>query len=181
MTMHQIRQPYYVAILIIVVSGSSLWAEVDTLVLRNEHVLRELRLVDGVWRTVRFARADGSDAIAVRSDEFHILPLDSREGWTVADYVAVAAPDRKEQDGTSIVEITYRQRKVLPAPAPNEVIVTYSLGTGPYHHKTVSLVTRQEDFIDRLQVERFSSAVRASRGGFGQQPPIAAILGDAIS
>lgn len=80
------------ALSITTASGPLLWAETDSLVLKNQYVLRELRLVDGIWRTVRFARADGGDAIAVDSDEFHILPLDSEEGWTIHDYVALGAP-----------------------------------------------------------------------------------------
>lgn len=143
-------------------------AEADALVLKNQHVLRELRRVDGSWRTVRFARADGSDAIAVESDEFHILPLDSEQGWTVADYVAIGPPVREEAEGVSTVCIAYRQRRPLPARAPQQVTMTYTLGEGPTHYKTVALVMQEGDVVDRLQIERFSTEQRASRGGFGQ-------------
>lgn len=62
---------------------------VGTIELRNDHVCRELTLSDGVWRTTRISRADGSDAIATVSDEFHILPLDGNQGlmadWRFAE------------------------------------------------------------------------------------------------
>jgi len=152
----------------IATTNSTLRAETDSLALKNRHVLRELRLVDGSWRTVRLARADGNDAIAINSDEFHILPLDSEQGWTVSDYVAIGSPVREDNGGVTTVRISYRQRRPLPRPAPQQVTVTYSLSIGPYHHKTVSLKMNNGDMIDRLQVERFSTAQIASRGGFAQ-------------
>jgi len=157
------------AILIIAATtGLTLAAEADSLILENGYVLRELRCVDGSWRTVRLARSDGSDAIDVQSDEFHILPLDSERGWTVADYVAIGQPIREEADGATVVRITYGQRRPLPESAPKQVTVTYTLGTGPTHHKTVSLMMKEGELIDRLQVERFSTTQHATRGGFGQ-------------
>ncbi len=144
------------------------FADANMVTLKNDHVLRELRLVDGVWRTFRFARADGSDAIATSSDEFHILPLESKQGWTVSDYVATGPPVGKEADGVTTLQITYRQRKPLPDPAPEKVIVTYSLGKDATHHKRVTLLMKKGEIIDRLQVERFSSVQNASRGGYGQ-------------
>ena len=56
------------------------------LVIKNEFVQRVLKKDGDVWRTIRFARADGSDAIDVQSDEFHILPVGSEKGWTISDY-----------------------------------------------------------------------------------------------
>ena len=126
-----------VALIVSVQPSAAAGGDSAALVLKNDHVLRELRRVDGCWRTVRFARADGSDALVTRSDEFHILPLDSERGWTVADYVAAAPPIRNVQDGVTTVRIMYEQRKPLPRPAPQKVIVIYTLGRGPYHHKTI--------------------------------------------
>ena len=157
-----------VALLALAPPASARGSETDSLILKTKHVLRELRCVDETWRTVRFARADGSDAIDVESDEFHILPLDSNEGWTVADYVATGRPIREEADRVSVVRIEYRQRRALPEPAPKQLTVTYTLGTGPTHHKSVSLAMREGETIDRLQVERFSTRQETSRGGFGQ-------------
>ncbi len=167
--MHQFRVVgLAVALIIATLMRSSSAAETDSLVLRNEYVLRELRLIDGTWRTVRFARADGSDTIATTSDEFHILPLDSDVGWTISDYVATELPDCDEVDGVTSARIQYWQRVPLPAPAPKQVVVTYTLGAGPFLHKTVSLAMNSGELIDRLQVERFSTGQGASRGGFGQ-------------
>ena len=149
---------FIVTLMLVATAGSARGAEADSLVLKNRYVLRELRRVDGSWRTMRFARADGSDAIDVQSDEFHILPLDSERGWTIADYVATGQPIRQEADGATVVRISYRQRRPLPEPAPKQVTVTYTLGTGPTHHKTVSLAMKEGQIIDRLQVERFSTA-----------------------
>ena len=42
----------------------------DRIVLENALVSRVLELDDGVWRTARFARADGTDARDVRREEF---------------------------------------------------------------------------------------------------------------
>jgi len=157
-----------ITLIIAATAGSARGSEAESLVLKNKHVQRELRRVDGSWRTIRFARADGSDAIEVQSDEFHILPLDSEQGWTVANYVATGPPVRSEADGVMTVRVSYRQRQPLPEPAPKQVTVAYALGTGPTHHKTVSLAMKEGQIIDRLQVERFSTAQQASRGGFGQ-------------
>ena len=109
---------FIVALMLVATTGSTRGTEADSLVLKNRYVLRELRRVDGSWRTVRFARADGSDAVDVQSDEFHILPLDSERGWTIADYVAAGQPIREEADGATVVRISYRQRRPLPEPAP---------------------------------------------------------------
>jgi len=154
--------------LLFLVSLTAFACAEDSIVLRNGHVLRELRQTAGVWRTVRFARADGSDAVAVDSDEFHLLPFDSEEGWTVRDYVAMGVPAREEQNGVTTVRIVYRQPEPLPAPAPEQVTVAYSLGDGPYHRKTIAVMMKEGEMLDRLQVERFSCAEKASRGGFGQ-------------
>jgi len=160
--------PIAACLMVAVLAVPAAHAESDSLILKNQHVLRELRLVDETWRTVRFARADGGDAIAVDSDEFHILPLDSEQGWTISDYVAIGSPVREEQVGSETVRISYRQRRPLPKPAPRQVTVTYTLGTGPCHHKTVALAMNEGDTIDRLQVERLSTDQKAARGGFAQ-------------
>ena len=153
---------------VLVAFGPTVPAKSDSIILKNEHVLRELRLVDGTWRTVRLAREDGGEEILVDSDEFHILPLDSEQGWTLDDYIVIGSPVRREIDGTTEVSVSYKQRRLLPAPAPREVIVTYTLGSDAWHYKQIRLVMNEGEMIDRLQVERFSTNLDASRGGFGQ-------------
>jgi len=145
--------------------AASAHADPNVIVLKNAHVLRELRLADGCWRTTRLARADGSDALTVKSDEFHILPLGSKTGWTVADYQAAGPPER---DGATSVRITYRPRKPLPPAAPTQVAVSYTLDASPYLRKSIVLTMAKGQAVDRLQVERFSTATPASRGGRGE-------------
>ena len=110
-----------VTLIIAATAGSTRGAETDSLVLKNGYVQRELRRVDGSWRTIRFARADGSDAIDVQSDEFHILPLDSERGWTVANYVATGPPVRSEADGVMTVRNPDRAEQVLDVPFDRSV------------------------------------------------------------
>ncbi len=76
-----------------------------TLALKNDHVLRELALIDGVWRTVRIARADGTDELKVDSDEFHILPMEGNVGLTIADYRAAGDPVRSDDRDRQTVTI----------------------------------------------------------------------------
>src|SRR5690242_14367557 len=66
----------------------------DHLVLKNRLVLRDFVFDGHVWRTDRFARADGSDSLATQSDEMEILNLDDSR-VTLDDYVA---------DGDVIIE-----------------------------------------------------------------------------
>src|SRR5438132_1619325 len=59
------------------VSGAA--TQGDRLSLGNEYIIRELTFDGHVWRTTRFARGDGSDALVVKSDEVHVLFLDDSE------------------------------------------------------------------------------------------------------
>ncbi len=139
-------------------SGSS------RIVLKNDAVLRELEFDGHVWRTVRFARADGSDELKVVSDEFHVLFLDDAE-LTLTQFEADGQPLQETKDGVQRIVIRYKPRKPGPVSA---LTITYSLGRDAYPRKTVQLTMREGGAIDRLEVERFSVAVPAERGGRGE-------------
>ncbi len=139
----------------------------DVMHLRNRFIERELWREDDVWRTVRFSRTDGSDALEVESDEFNILLLDGKE-LTVDDYRARGKPVAVKEDGKQIIRIVYEPRHLLPAAAPRRVIVEYSLDNEPYLRKRLTLEMAEGQSIDRLEVERFSTTTRASRGGRGE-------------
>ena len=141
----------------------------DTLLLKNQHVLRELKRDGNVWRTVRFARADGSDELKVRSDEFHILLMDDTQ-LTLDHYTAQAPPAVEEEGGAQTVSIVYVPRKgqKLPPAAPRSVTVTYTLADGPYLRKDIVLQMGKGQAIDRLQVERFVTKAKMRRGGRGE-------------
>src|SRR5688500_8901150 len=63
----------------------------DTIALRNEHAVRELRFDGQVWKTSRIARPDDSASLATESDEFLLLDLKGNAA-TVDDYRASADP-----------------------------------------------------------------------------------------
>lgn len=133
----------------------------ERIVLDNDLIRAELEQVDGTWRNTQISRVDGSDALALDNDEFEILLFDGTR-FTVEDYKA------KGLDYTpKTATITY-SRKSSAAKAPETVTVTYTLGTGPYLHKAVRLGMHKGDTVDRLQVLRFASGEKASRGGEGQ-------------
>ncbi|MHC5055435.1 MAG: alpha-amylase family protein [Planctomycetota bacterium] len=131
--------------------------------LANEHIAATLRPVGGAYRLVRIARTDGSDALEIDSDEFEILLLDDSR-FTVAQYRVVEEP--RAEGGR--IDIRYVRKADVDARAPRRVTVRYSLADGPSLHKTVTLDMEEGDSVDRLQVLRFSTGGKASRGGHGQ-------------
>ncbi|HLX64114.1 MAG TPA: hypothetical protein VKX17_22770 [Planctomycetota bacterium] len=159
--------------------------ENDTLVIKNEYVQRVLKKDGDVWRTVRFARADGSDAIEVQSDEFHILPMGSEKGWTVNDYKVEGIPSwgvfffeegwesaanqtpANANAGKNSYSIKYVPKRELPMNAPTSVTVSYFPGAGGTLRKKISFDLAEKS-VDRVQVERFSTVTPASRGGRGE-------------
>ena len=141
----------------------------ERLEIGNAMVRRTLVFDAGVWRTTAFSRADGSDLLEVESDEFQLLFPDGGT-VTLSDYVAEGEPSRSGGGGVEIVAIDYVPRgdAVLPAQAPSRVTVRYFHDGAPWLRKRVTLAMREGDAIDRLEVERFSSAAPATRGGRGQ-------------
>jgi len=144
-----------------IVKSNQSTAEARTLRLGNDAVVRELAFDGHVWRTTKFCRADGSDELKVKSDEFHILFLDDKE-VTLDQYQVDGEP---VQDGDRRISIRYVPRSDATLPG---VTITYSIGKEPYPRKTVSLRMKQGEMIDRLEVERFSVDVPATRGGRGE-------------
>jgi len=149
-------------------SSSQAAVEGNRLTVRNDQVLRELEYDGHVWRTVRFARADGSDALAVKSDEFDVRFLDDSE-VTLDDYQAAGEPTTTAGAQRQLT-IHYAPRPgiTLPAQAPKAVTIVYTLGDEPYLRKTVTLEMKEGDAIDRLEVERFSTDAPEERGGRGE-------------
>jgi hypothetical protein len=137
--------------------------------LKNDYVQRELEFDGHVWRTTRFARGDGNDALPVNSDEFHALFLDDTE-VTLDAYEAAAEPliERTENQQRITIKYVPRQGAQLSPHAPSAVTITYKLRNEPYLRKTVELAMKEVAAIDRLEVERFSTNTKQSRGGRGE-------------
>src|SRR5439155_4226157 len=130
-----------IAILLVVSAGASHAAtEGDRVSLGNGFVLRELTFDGHVWRTTRFARGDGSDALDVKSDEFQLRFLDDSE-VSLDGYEAAGEPKRESVDGEERLSIHYAPRTsaALPANAPGEITIVYSQGHEAWIQKTVTL------------------------------------------
>ncbi len=146
----------------------------DSLVLSNDLVRQTLIRSDGVWRTVSYARADGSDALIIESDEFLVRLMDGTE-LTVADYRAEGEPIISNSERRTCVRIFYVPRAGLPEGSPRSVTVAYLLGDEPYLRKTMTLAMGEGQAVDSLQVERFRTTLDCDRGGRGE--PV--FIGDA--
>ncbi|MHC4251107.1 MAG: hypothetical protein ACYS9X_18455, partial [Planctomycetota bacterium] len=135
--------------------------------LANEHIAATLRPVGGAYRLMRIARTDGSDALEIKSDEFEVLLLDDSR-FTAEHYESVGAPAPVRTGGGQTCTLSYRPRAGINPRAPRRVTVRYSLGEGPFIRKTVTLDMEEGGHVDRLQVLRFSTKGKATRGGHGQ-------------
>ncbi len=138
----------------------------EHIVLKNDKVLRDLEFDGAVWRTVRFARGDGSDSLKVNSDEFHVLFLDDSE-VSLAQFRAAGPPIQETKDGSQRVSIRYVWQPQR-APRIRQVAIDYTLGRDGFLRKSVKLTMNEGEVIDRLEVERFSVDATASRGGRGE-------------
>lgn len=142
----------------------------ERLVLKNDRVLRELEFDGKVWRTTKFARADGTDALLVRSDEFHLMFLDNAT-LTIGDFVVDGQPHTSHGPGGSRVVIDYKQipGRDYPKDAPVSCAIAYRAHTGEnWLRKEISLKFSGSATVDRLEVERFSVMQNAERGGRGE-------------
>lgn len=135
------------------------------LVLRNDTVCRVLERSGGAFRTVRVERADGSDALPVRSDEFVLRLMDGRE-LTAADYALQGEPAITPGDPASVV-LTYLPLSSDPG-LPSPVQVTYRLGDQPYLRKEIFAQLPEGGAIDWLAVERFTTDAPCDLGGRGE-------------
>ncbi|MEE8451174.1 MAG: hypothetical protein V3R99_04635 [Thermoguttaceae bacterium] len=139
----------------------------ETIALQNAHIRIEFSSGAGACKTTRLVRSDGTDALDLHSDQFEILLFDDSR-FTVDDYQLDGPVNRSLVDGKQTLRLDYIRKAPTNSEAPSAVTVEFALGDGPYVHKTVRLKMRQGARIDRLQVLRFSTSSRASRGGFGQ-------------
>ena len=138
----------------------------STIVLENSLVRRVLEREDQVWRTSSFARADGSDEMAVESDEFRILLMDGTK-LSLSDYQAPGNPVISRNGNYSEIEIAYVLREALEG-APRSIVVQYSLAGEPYLRKSLTLIMEEGQAVDRLEVEHFRTGLVCDRGGIGQ-------------
>jgi hypothetical protein len=141
-----------------------------TIALDNGVVRRELAFDGSAWRTVAFARSGGSDRLAVRSDELHLLMFDDTT-LTIGDYEADGVPRRELHGPEAALVVRYRrqERRTYPASAPTAVEIRYLARDGePYLRKQIQLTMPPEAEIDRLEVERFTTGASAVGGGRGE-------------
>lgn len=118
----------------------------------------------GHWLTTKFTA--GTESLETQSDEFHILMMDGRE-FTVADFVAEAEPLQKGNE--TKVRYVWPAGKDAAGVVPGSVTLSYTTAPGEHWmHKTVTLDFPAEVTVDRLEVERFSAAGTATRGGRGE-------------
>ena len=120
-------------------------------VLENKHI--RVGFHKGLLSSL--SRSDGTDGLEVDSDGFEILLFNGIR--YTAKKCRLVSVERRD----SRIVATFKGKAY-------DVIVTYSLGDGPYLHKTVYVDMKQGDTIDRLQVMRFSAPIKAERGGEGQ-------------
>lgn len=141
------------------------------LVIRNDQIQRVLSYDGQVWRTVRFADASGKNTLRVRSDEFHILPMQAAEGFTVSDFVADGQPVVSRAGDTSFVRISYRPKPAIAGKpsVPKKLRITYFAVKGqPHIRKALALDYAGLVAVDRLEVERFTVEKPATGGGRGE-------------
>lgn len=157
------------AAVVLVPALASVGASADRIVLENGFARRVLELDDGVWRSTRFARADGTDALNVCSEEFLIRLLDGSE-LTARDYRCVGAPRAWTEHEAQVVSVRYAPRRELAPEAPTEVVVEYRLDllNEPYLRKHIRLTLPPGGAVDRLEVERFQTKETCTQGGRGE-------------
>jgi hypothetical protein len=142
-------------------------AGVKPIRLENGHIRADFKWTNGVWSNCAMSRSDGSDAMAIDSDEFEILLFDDT-CVTAKDYLAGVPKYIRGNDGTQTLLINYKPRGVTSPKAPADLTVGYTLGKRPYLRKIIMIDLKEGDKIDRLSVLRFSTPTKASRGGRGE-------------
>ena len=93
---------------------------------------------------------------------------------TIDQFLAVGNPAFTKNEGTKTLAIRYRPRvgatQEVPE-LPNEIVIRYSIQSDHYFvRKQIELIVdnANEKALDRLEVERFSTTAKATRGGRGQ-------------
>jgi hypothetical protein len=141
--------------------------QIEPFQLKNEHIRMEFAESGGIPKLINISRTDGSDAMRIDNDVFEILLLDDTR-FTAADYNSDGPPKISAEAGKKIVRLNYKPKPSAGSKAPANVNVTYELEDGPFFRKSIYVDLNEKDFIDRLNVFRFSTNQIASRGGYGQ-------------
>lgn len=155
----------------------------DTLLLKNQHTVREFHFDGQTWKTTRIARTNRSASLATQSDELLIVNLEDTN-LTLDAFQADGEPavHAGAQSGEQSITIPY----VLKAGAkhagavPSRLWIRYALSAEGILKKTITLNLPAGSAIDRLEVERLSvpADAKASRGGRGE--PVFIVANDAV-
>jgi hypothetical protein len=139
---------------------------VSALELKSADGTRRTFAFDGrVWRTSAFVDPAGK-VLPVVSGEFQVRTLDDRE-WTVDDYRSVGEPEAAE--GSLVFRYVWPEELPRPGNAPARVTVRFDGGPDQaWLRKRVELEFPGGATVDRLEVERFTTAEPAARGGRGE-------------
>ena len=143
-------------------SGEANMTDRQTFSLANRHIEAIFLIKDAALRLVSLARSDGSDALQIESDEFEVVCFDQSR-FTFEQYILEGI----QHDADSF-EVNWRCHDGFSGQAPKRVIITYTLGNGPYLYKDVYLEMQKGEDVDRLQVMRFSTDQTTTRGGHAQ-------------
>lgn len=136
-------------------------------VLENALVKRVLQERDGLWVTVSVARADGSDELALESEEVRVRLMDGRE-IRGQDLRPTEPPTWGNDPGLAWLQVSYAPRSPALAEAVPALTITYYLANEPYLRKSVVVHMREGTAVDRLEVERFRTGAVCDRGGYGE-------------
>jgi hypothetical protein len=149
----------------------SLQVNAQQIIVKNNRIQRTLSFNGKVWRTTKFATADGGPAISLKSEEVNILPMDSAEGLSISDFQAIASPKIYTSGDSNIVVISY---KPLPSVknnpvSPDKMVIKYfAIKNENFVRKNITLIYHEPATVDRLEVERFIVNEKATCGGRGQ-------------
>ncbi|WP_018628877.1 hypothetical protein [Niabella aurantiaca] len=155
----------------VIILFGALVSNAQELRIKNNKVQRVLQYDGAVWRTKRFLSPDGRTVLEVKSDEFHILPMNNSEGLTISGFTAVADPKQYQAGDTSFCEITYRPgaAALKNSACPQQVIIIYFAVKGqPFTRKKLRLLFDRPATVDRLEVERFINGDEQTGGGRGE-------------
>jgi hypothetical protein len=123
---------------------------------------REFTFDGRVWRTSALVDPAGK-VLPVSSEEFQVRTMDDRE-WTVDDYRSAGEPEKGE--GTLVFRYVWPQGVERPVDAPARVTLRFE--GSQVIRKSVELEFSGDATVDRLDVERFTTAEPAARGGRGE-------------
>ena len=130
--------------------------------LSNKHIKATFSADESSCKLTRISRKDNSDVLEMESDEFEIVLFDKSRLTTEQFDVAEINYGKRE------LEVVYNRRSDVSKKAPAKVTVRYIMDEEPYLYKDIQLEMEEDQKVDRLQVMRFSTDQKASRGGFGQ-------------